>query len=163
MLGLIWIQNVDTHTLMVLLKDFFRKVDFEKKTKKQQTTKSMPYCPVGKVLNQDFLHLYKNVGFGNPCTQILCCHNWSIRCAAYDTSCYTYIGLDKCFLILYMFCCRMLTFFPNQKSFRNTISVSNSLDPDQAQQNAQPVLGPNSLQRLSADDKVAASKQRVKL
>ena len=35
---------------------------------------------------------------------------------------------------------------------RNTIRVSNSLDPDQAQQNVGPDLGPNCLQRLSADD-----------
>ena len=31
--------------------------------------------------------------------------------------------------------------------------VSNSLDPDQARQFVRPDLGPNSLQRLSADDK----------
>ena len=30
--------------------------------------------------------------------------------------------------------------------------VSNSLDPDQDQQNVGPDLGPNCLQRLSADD-----------
>ena len=39
------------------------------------------------------------------------------------------------------------------ESFRNTIRVSNSLDPDQARQNAGPDLNPNCLQRLSADDK----------
>ena len=36
--------------------------------------------------------------------------------------------------------------------------VSNSLDPDQALQNVGPDLGPNCLQRLSADD---TSKQGV--
>ena len=36
--------------------------------------------------------------------------------------------------------------------FRNTIRVSNSLDPDQARQYVGPDLGPNCLQRLSADD-----------
>ena len=37
--------------------------------------------------------------------------------------------------------------------------MSNSLDPDQAQQNVGPELGPNCLQRLSADN---TSKQKVK-
>ena len=35
--------------------------------------------------------------------------------------------------------------------FFNTIRVSNSLDPDQARQFVGPDLGPNCLQRLSAD------------
>ena len=43
-----------------------------------------------------------------------------------------------------------ITFF--RKSFRNTIRVSNSLNPDQAQHFVGPDLGPNCLQRLSADD-----------
>ena len=42
------------------------------------------------------------------------------------------------------------TFLKNY--FRSTIRVSNSLDPDQAGQNVGPDLGPNCLQRLSADD-----------
>ena len=37
--------------------------------------------------------------------------------------------------------------FSRKKSFRNTIRVSNSLDPDQARQNVGPDLGPNCLQR----------------
>ena len=41
-----------------------------------------------------------------------------------------------------------------KNSFRNTIRVSNSLDPDQARQNVGPDLGPNCLQRLSADKNV---------
>ena len=44
-----------------------------------------------------------------------------------------------------------LTF--SKKYFRNTIRVSNSMDPDQAQPFVGPDLGPNCLQRLSADDK----------
>ena len=40
-----------------------------------------------------------------------------------------------------------------EKSFRNTIRVSNGLDPDQDRQNVGPDLGPNCLQRLSADNK----------
>ena len=52
--------------------------------------------------------------------------------------------------------CLMLIFFPkpifSNNSFRNIISVSNNLDPDQARRFVGPVLGPNFLQRLSADD-----------
>ena len=36
------------------------------------------------------------------------------------------------------------------KSFRNTIRVSNGLDPDQDRRSVGPDLGPNCLQRLSA-------------
>ena len=39
-------------------------------------------------------------------------------------------------------------------SFRNIIWVSNSLDPNQARHFVRPNLGPNCLQRLSADDKI---------
>ena len=39
------------------------------------------------------------------------------------------------------------------QDFLNTIRVSNSMDPDQAQRFVGPDLGPNCLQRLSADDK----------
>ena len=42
------------------------------------------------------------------------------------------------------------TFLKN--SSRNIIRVSNSLDPDQALYFVRPGQGPNSLQRLSADD-----------
>ena len=41
----------------------------------------------------------------------------------------------------------------SKKYFRNTIRVSNSLDPDQARESFGPVMGPNCVQRLSADDK----------
>ena len=48
-------------------------------------------------------------------------------------------------------------FFQNllfsKNSFRNTISVSNGLDPDQDRHFVSPDLGPNCLQKLSADDK----------
>ena len=40
----------------------------------------------------------------------------------------------------------------SKKSSRNTIRVSNSLDPDQARHFVRPDLGPNCLQRLSADN-----------
>ena len=42
------------------------------------------------------------------------------------------------------------TFYKN--SFRNTFRVSNSLDPDRARHFVGPDLGPDCLQRLSADD-----------
>ena len=41
----------------------------------------------------------------------------------------------------------------SKNSFRNTIRVSNSLDPDQDRHFVYPDLGPNCLQRISADDK----------
>ena len=40
-----------------------------------------------------------------------------------------------------------------KKSFRDTIRVSNGLDPDQDRRSVGPDLGPNCLQRLSAADK----------
>ena len=40
----------------------------------------------------------------------------------------------------------------SKNSFRNTIRVSTSLDPGQARRLVGPDLGPNCLQRLSADD-----------
>ena len=43
----------------------------------------------------------------------------------------------------------------------NNIGVPNSLDPDQAKHSDWADLGPNSLQRSSADEKFAASRQRV--
>ena len=59
-----------------------------------------------------------------------------------------------------MMFCPLLTFFfkINQTfskySFRNTITVSSSLDPDQARHSVGPDLGPNCLQRSAADDKI---------
>ena len=50
-------------------------------------------------------------------------------------------------------------FFP-KFSIRNPITVSNSLDPDQARHFVAPDLGQNCLQRLSADNN---RKQRVKV
>ena len=45
-----------------------------------------------------------------------------------------------------------LTFLKN--SFRNIISLSNSLDPDQDGHPVSPDLGRNCLQRLSVEDKL---------
>ena len=40
----------------------------------------------------------------------------------------------------------------SKNSFKNTIKVSNSLDPDQARHFVGPDLGPNCLQKLSEDE-----------
>ena len=50
------------------------------------------------------------------------------------------------------FCCHLPTFF-KCNFLKNTIRVSNSLNPDQDQHFVSPDLGPNCLQRISADDK----------
>ena len=59
------------------------------------------------------------------------------------------------------FCCRMLTFFQNQlfqKILSGTLSECETvLDQDQDRQKVGPDLGPNCLQRLSAED----SEERV--
>ena len=53
--------------------------------------------------------------------------------------------------------CCLLTFFKinffSKNSFRNTIRMSNSLDPDQDCHYVSPDLGPSCLQRISADKK----------
>ena len=63
--------------------------------------------------------------------------------------------LTLCFLGNFSFFFRLLTFFSiltySKNSFRNTVRVSNSLDPDQAQHSIGPDLGPNCLQRSAAD------------
>ena len=53
-----------------------------------------------------------------------------------------------------LFVCRLLIFSKStftKNSFRNTVRVTNSLDPDQAGHFVGPDLGPNCLQKLSAD------------
>ena len=47
-----------------------------------------------------------------------------------------------------------------ENSFRNTLRVSNSLEPDQDPHSVGPGLGPICLQRLSADDKSCCCKER---
>ena len=54
-----------------------------------------------------------------------------------------------------VFCSMLLSFSKftlSEISFRNTIRVSNSFDPDQARCFFGPDLGPNCLEMLSADD-----------
>ena len=63
-----------------------------------------------------------------------------------------------------MFFFRLLICFPSKSTFsknyfRNTITVSNSLDLDQDRPSVGPDLGTNCLQRLSADGTI---RQRVK-
>ena len=48
----------------------------------------------------------------------------------------------------------------SNNSFRNTIRMSNLLDPDQARHYVRPDLDPKCLQRLSADD---TRRQKVKV
>ena len=68
----------------------------------------------------------------------------------------TFCMLGKLFMLLLS----SADFF-QKNTFRNTIRVPNGLDPDQDLCTNGPDLGPNCLQRLSADDKSAASKERV--
>ena len=55
--------------------------------------------------------------------------------------------------IFHAFCHPLIFFNINflENSFKNTIRVSNSLDPDQVRHFVGPDMGPNCLQRLSAD------------
>ena len=64
-----------------------------------------------------------------------------------------------CRLLIYLFIFSSKSFF-SKNSFMNIISVSNSLDPVQARRFVEPDLGPNSLQRLLADD-TRKSRERV--
>ena len=89
-------------------------------------------------------------------TSILC--NLSGSNHVGDTNCYNFLPY---WVILF---CRLLIFFSkstfSKNYFRNTIRVSNSLDTDQIRRFVGPNLGPNCLQRLTADD---ISRQRVNI
>ena len=108
---------------MVFLKEFCEKVDLEKK---QQTTKSMKNYPVGKGL-KFLLFLDKEI-----CLTLCMLCNFA----------FFFLSSAEFF--------SKSSFWKN--SFRNTIRVSNSLGPDQARQFVGPNLGPNCLQRLSAEN-----------
>ena len=73
------------------------------------------------------------------------------RCMLGNFACFFFVICG--FLFLNFFFQKNLSGIFSKKSFRNTIRVSNSLDPDQARHFVGPDLGPNCLQRLSADDK----------
>ena len=68
------------------------------------------------------------------------------------------LGNFLCFFVVCWFFSK-LTFWKN--SFRNTISVSNGLDPDQDRHFVGPGLGPNCLQRLAADDRWTDGRQII--
>ena len=74
------------------------------------------------------------------------------------------LGNFACFFVVsgFFFFFFFLNLLFLKKYFRNTNRVSNSLDPDQVQRFVVPDLGPNCLQRLSADDKSPLSGERVK-
>ena len=65
------------------------------------------------------------------------------------------LGIFSCF-------CRLLTseLMFSKNSFRNTIRVSKSVDPDRCF--VSPDLCPNCLQRLSADDKLLLERKELK-
>ena len=58
---------------------------------------------------------------------------------------------SACFCRLMIFL--KINFFKKNISVRNTTGVSNSLDPDQVRPVVEPNLGPERLQRLSADER----------
>ena len=63
------------------------------------------------------------------------------------------INLKILYLKILVFACWVIFHTFVKKSFRNTIRVSNGLDPDEDQYSVSPDLEPQCLQRLSADDK----------
>ena len=81
----------------------------------------------------------------------------SVYYNTYNSSINCLLGSSACFL-------SFADFFSNstfsKNSFRNTIRVPNSLDPDQARRFVGPDLRPNCLQSSSADD---TSRQRGNL
>ena len=67
-----------------------------------------------------------------------------------------FIFAKKCILISFYYSFTLIycdIFYSLNTRFFNTVRVSNSLDPDQARHFVGPDLGPNCLQRLSADNK----------
>ena len=66
----------------------------------------------------------------------------------FDQSAFEFSNIASLIIIVPYFTLWMLDFF-------NTVRVSNSLDPDQAQHFAGPDVGQNCLQGLSADDKMS--------
>ena len=81
----------------------------------------------------------------------------SVYYHTYNSSINCLLGSLTCFL-------SSADFFSNthfsKYSFRNTIRVPNSLDPDHARRFVGPDLGPNCLQKSSVDD---TSRQKVNL
>ena len=161
---------------MVSPKEFFEKVDFEKI---QQTTKKREKLHsrqrIQNLLWQKHTSSIHNirkwspsVDSGGPACQAVEKHqylNSKINIPHYVTVTKTrnllirhklsMLGNFACLFVVCWFFSKS-TF--SKKNFRNIIRVSNSLDPDQNRHSVGPDLGPNCLQRQSADD---TSRQRV--
>ena len=84
------------------------------------------------------------------CSLGIICKNYS---QTWLTHCL--LGNFSCFFVVCWFFSKLFFW---KKSFRNTIRMSNSMDPDQARRFVGPDLGPNCLPRLSAD---VTGRQRV--
>ena len=67
-----------------------------------------------------------------------------------------------CSFVVCGFFLKICFFKKKKKSFRNTIRVSNSLDPDHARHFVGHDLGPNYLQSYQQTTKVATSRENVK-
>ena len=103
---------------------------------------------------------YNNILLIEPCKHVTVCFERVLEekkkttMSRHDAKCFhrTVLCLTLCVLL---FCkkenCRLLIFF-QKYSFRNTIRVTNNFDRDQDQRFVRSDLGPNCLQRLSADD-----------
>ena len=88
----------------------------------------------------NYRHFFSDSVF--PCKQLQLCNEF--------TGTTQVNSLSPGYFFMPFVVCQPFNFL--KKSFRNTIRVSNSLNLDQAQHFAGPDLGPNCLQRLSADD-----------
>ena len=131
-------------TLIVLLKEFFEKGNFEKKSAgKYKSMKNYPACRAS--LNEK--------PFEKMCEQSKDQSLLSTQWGAYkDTMIFSHQQhfapweiFSRFFVVCWLF--SKSTFSKN--SFKNTIWVSNRLDPDQVGHSD---LGPICLQKLSADD-----------
>ena len=87
-------------------------------------------------------------------------NSYTLQSVCITFECWTLclLGNFACFFVVCCFISKST--FSNKYSCRTTIRKSNSLDPTQAQRNVGPDLGPNCLQKLSADD---TSRQRVNI
>ena len=112
----------------MFLKDCFEKIDFEKKS--ADDNKSVKNYPACKEL--------KGISSGKPH------YKWVDEESSFV---YCMLGNFACFFL------SSADIFQN-KLFQKVLLGSNTLDPDQARQNIRPDLGPNCLQRLSADGKM---------
>ena len=76
------------------------------------------------------------------------------------------VYIYACWVVFHVFVdvCRLFSkLILLKNSFRNTISVSNSLDPDQDQQNVGTDLSSNCFQRVSTDVKICGYRNKLTL